>query len=269
MRTLLVVGILLGVCMMAQGAIKTETVNYKAGETALQGYLAYDDAAGGKRPGVLVFPEWWGLNDYPKQRARQLAEMGYVALAADMYGNGLAATDPTEAGKLAGQFRGAWETGGRALLRQRAQAALATLAQDPRVDPARLGAIGYCFGGTCVLELAYSAPNLTAAVTFHGGLTAPDPADFPQIKAHFLILHGADDPTVTAEQIAATQKGLREAQADWEMIYYGGAVHGFSNPANDASPDHTKVAYNAEAARRSWETMGEFFKEILEKQKQN
>ena len=150
--------------------------------------------------------------------------------------------------------------------RQLVVAALDVLRQRPEVDQKRIAAIGYCFGGTCVLELAYSAPNLTAAVTFHGGLTAPDPADFPQIKAHFLILHGADDPTVTAEQIAATQKGLREAQADWEMIYYGGAVHGFSNPANDASPDHTKVAYNAEAARRSWETMGEFFKEILEKQ---
>jgi dienelactone hydrolase len=263
----MVMGVLAGLCVMAQAAIKTETVTYQAGDTALQGYLAYDDAAAGKQPGVLVFPEWWGVNDYCKERARQLAAMGYVALAADMYGNGLVATDPTEAGKLTGQFRGNWENGGRALLRQRAQAALATLAKDPRVDPARLGAIGFCFGGTCVLELAYSAPNLTAAVTFHGGLTAPDPADFPQIKAHFLILHGADDPTVKPEQITALQEGLRAAKADWEMIYYGGAVHGFSNPDNVRSPNQTIVAYNAEAAQRSWETMGEFFKEILEKQK--
>jgi dienelactone hydrolase len=266
MQTFMVAAVLLGLlCVMAEGAVQTETVAYQAGDTALRGYLAYDDAAAGKRAGVLVFPEWWGLNDYPKERARLLAGMGYVALAADMYGNGLAATDPTEAGKLAGQFRANWENGGRTLMRERAQAALAALAKDPRVDPERLGAIGFCFGGTCVLELAYSAPELTAAVTFHGSLTAPEPADLPRIKAHFLILHGADDPTVKPEAIIALQEGLRQAKADWEMIYYGGAVHGFSNPANDASPNHAIVAYNAEAARRSWETMREFFTEVLAK----
>jgi dienelactone hydrolase len=147
-------------------------------------------------------------------------------------------------------------------MRERAQAGLAVLAKHPLVDPNRLAAIGFCFGGTVVLELAYSGASLAGVVTFHGGLTAPEEADLPSIKAAFLILHGADDPAVKPEAIAATQQGLSKARADWQMIYYGGAVHGFSNPAN-ADPTNQVVRYDAKAARRSWGAMRVFFDEIF------
>lgn len=256
MQTALAILLLATVCGSAEAAIKTQNVDYKSGDVALQGYLAYDDAVAGKRPGVLVFPEWWGLNDYPKERARALAEMGYVAFAADMYGKGVVATSPDEAGKLAGQFRANWEQGGQAEMRQRAAAGLAVLAKQPQVDPARLAAIGYCFGGTVALELAYSGADLSAAVTFHGGLTVPPAADRGRIRAHLLILHGASDANIKPETIAELQKALTDAGVDWEMVYYGGAVHGFSNPANTS-------AYQPRAAQRSWQTMQRFLAEVL------
>jgi len=163
MQTVLWVLALAALCMTAQAAIKTGSVPYRAGETDCVGYLAYDDATAEPRPGVLVVHEWWGLNDYAKDRARALAELGYVAFAADMYGGGKVAASAEEAGQLAGQFRGAWDQGGQALMRQRARAALDVLAQSPRVDPNRLAAIGYCFGGTVALELAYSGADLRAS----------------------------------------------------------------------------------------------------------
>lgn len=251
--------LLLGTC--AQAKIMTQTVPYQAGETALQGYLAYDDASAAKRPGVIVFPEWWGLNDYPKMRARQLAEMGYVALAADMYGGGKVAADAAEAGKLAGQFRGNWDTGGRTMMRERAQASLRALQAVPQVDPARLAAIGFCFGGTTALELAYSGAPLAGVVSFHGGLNAPQDADLPLIKTKLLILHGADDPSVKPETITATQEAFRKGRVDWEMVYYGGTVHAFTNPAN--VPGSASAAYNPQSAARAWQAMTDFFKEVL------
>ncbi|HEY3398617.1 MAG TPA: dienelactone hydrolase family protein [Armatimonadota bacterium] len=264
MQTAVVVLLLLGLSMATQAAIKTETVTYQAGDTVCQGYLADDDAGAGPRPGVLVFPEWWGVNDFPRERARQLAELGYVALVADMYGDGLVATDPAEAGKLAGQFRGAWDTGGRQLMRERAAAALAELVKNPRVDRQRVAAIGFCFGGTCALELAYSGAVLGGVVTFHGGLTVPEAADLARIKAHLLILHGADDPTIKPETITALQEALRQGKVDWEMIYYGGAVHGFTNPANVPAAG-SPVAYNEIAARRSGQAMRDFLAEVFAK----
>jgi len=262
MATVVAMLVVFGLCAAAHAEVVTEAVQYQCGDTPLRGYLAYDNATTDRRPGVLVFHEWWGLNDYPRERARQLAEMGYVAFAADMYGEGKVTTDPTEAGKLAGQFRAAWTTGGRTLMRERAQAALAVLLKQPLVDPEHIAAIGYCFGGTVALELGYSGANVAGVVTFHGGLTAPEAADLPGIKARFLILHGADDPTIAPEAITALQQGLRQAHADWQMIYYGGAVHGFSNPAN-APATGGAVAYNEPAARRSWQAMRDFFDEVL------
>jgi dienelactone hydrolase len=264
MVTILLIAALAALGVAANATVVTEPVAYKSGDTALEGYLAYDDAIQGKRPGVLVIHEWWGLNDYSKERARQLAQMGYVAFAADMFGKGVVTTDPAEAGKLAGQFRENWLQGGRKLMRDRAQAGLDVLAKHPLVDPTRLAAIGYCFGGTAALELAFSGANLAAVVPFHGGLTAPDPADLPNIKARFLILHGADDPTVKPEAITALQDGLRKAHVDWQMVYYGGAVHGFTNPANAGSTSPA-VMYDAKAARRSWEAMTAFFDEVLKR----
>jgi dienelactone hydrolase len=222
----------------------------------MRGYVAYDNALPGKRPGVLVVHEWWGLNDFAKQRAEKLAGLGYVALAADMYGNGHIAADRAEAAKLAAL------RANPPLLRARAQAALQALANDPRVDPNRLAAIGFCFGGTTVLELAYSGANLAGVVSFHGGLPKATPEDLKRIKAAILVLHGADDPHVSAADITAFEQAMRQAKTDWQMVFFGGAVHGYMNQANGDNPA-SGVAYNARAAQRSWQYMQDFFREIF------
>jgi dienelactone hydrolase len=239
-----------------EAKVVTQTVTYRQDGTAMQGFLAYDDGLQGKRPGVLVVHEWWGLNDFARERAVKLGGLGYVALAADMYGGGATTRDREEAGKLAGALRGNPD-----LLRARARAALKVLAADPRVDPKRLAAIGFCFGGTTVLELAYSGADLAGVVSFHGGLPRPQPGDLKRLKAKILVLHGADDPHVPAADIAAFEQAMRQAGTDWQMVFFGGAVHGFTNPAagdNKASG----VAYDARAARRSWRCLQEFFREI-------
>jgi len=234
----------------------TQTVEYRQDGTVLRGFLAYDAALKGKRPGVLVVHEWWGLNDFAREQAGKLAGLGYVALAADMYGGGLTTTDWEEAARLA-DIRNH-----PALLRARAQAALQTLAAAPRVDPKRLGAIGFCFGGTTILELAYSGADLAGVVSFHGGLPRPQPGDLERLKARILVLHGADDPHVPAADMAAFEQAMRQAGADWQMVCFGGAVHSFTNPAagNDKAAG---VAYDARAARRSWRYMQDFFREIF------
>ena len=196
-----------------QAAMVTKTVEYQYDGTVFKGYLAYDDALPGRRPGVLVVHEWWGLNDFARKTAEQLASLGYVALAADMYGQGQVTGDPKEAGRLAGELRG-----NPPLLRARAQAALKALAEIPAVDPQRLAAIGFCFGGTTVLELAYAGAGLKGVVSFHGGLTAPQPEELKSIKAAILVLHGADDPLERAnlkERQPDVFKRMVEAYAEW------------------------------------------------------
>lgn len=258
--TLFALFTMLALCASVEARVVTRDVPYESGNVSLHGYLAYDDAVTGKRPGVLVCHEWWGLNDFIKDRTRQLAQMGYVAFALDMFGK--TTTDPAEAGRLAGQFRSDWTASGRQLMRDRARAGLAVLVADPRVDPSRLAAIGFCFGGTTALELAYSGAALNAVASFHGGLTAAEPTDLAETRTHFLILHGADDPTVKPEDITAMQDAFGKARVDWEMVYYGGAKHGFTNPANGDKPG-SAVAYNERAARRSWQAMRDFFRETL------
>jgi dienelactone hydrolase len=240
-----------------QAKLITKTVAYRQDSTIMRGFLAYDDALTGKRPGVLVVHEWWGLNDFAKERAEKLAGLGYVALAADIYGNGRTTTDREEAGKLAGALRGNPE-----LLRARAQAALKVLAADPRVNPKRLAAIGFCFGGTTVLELAFSGADLAGVVSFHGGLPKTQPDDLQRIKAAILVLHGADDPQVAAADITAFERAMRQAGADWQMVLFGGAVHAFTNPAS-GNNKASGVAYDARAARRSWQYMQDFFRGIF------
>jgi dienelactone hydrolase len=241
-----------------QANLVTKTVEYQQDGTVFKGFLAYDDAFQGKRPGVLVVHEYWGLNDFARRKAEQLAGLGYVALAADMYGNGKVTKDPKEAAGLANELR----VQNKPLLRARAQAALKTLAANPVVNPTRLGAIGFCFGGTTVLELAYSGAGLKGVVSFHGGLTSPQPEELKGIKPAILVLHGADDPHVKAEDIAAFQEAMRKGGIDWQMVYFADAVHAYMNP--EAGSDKTKgVAYNARAAKRSWQYMQDFFKEIL------
>ncbi len=235
--------------------IVTQNVPYQHNGTEFEGYLAYDDAVTGKRPGVLVVHEFWGLNDFAKDRTVKVAELGYVALAVDMYGKGKVTQDPDEARHLASHVRST------PLMRERAQAGLKILAQQKQVDSGRLAAMGFCFGGTTVLELAYSGADLRGVASFHGGLTAPKPEEGKQIKASILVLHGADDPMIKAEEIAAFQGAMREAKADWQMVLFGGAVHSFTNPG--ASDLSRGVAYHARTAARSFKYLEIFLKEIF------
>lgn len=241
----------------AQAALRTQVVEYKQGNTVLEGYLVYDDAATGKRPGVMVVHEWKGIGPYVKRRANQLAKMGYVAFAADIYGKGVRPKNPKEAGAEASKYRS-----NRALLRDRANAGLEVLRQQPLVDPKRVAAIGYCFGGGAVLELARSGADIAGVVSLHGNLDTPNPADAKNIKAQVLVLHGGDDPIVPDEQVQAFKQEMRQAKINWELVSYGGAVHGFTNSESGNDPSGG-VAYNRTADRRSWEDMKQFFAEIF------
>ncbi len=242
---------------LARADLHTQTVSYQQGGEELRGYLAYDRALGGSRPAILVVHEWWGLNDYVKRRVNQLAELGYIAFAADIYGNGFVTKDPQVAGKYAGRFRG-----DRRLLRDRAIAGLQMLTGQPVADKKRVAAIGYCFGGTTVLELARSGADLLGVVSFHGGLDTPNTADAKNIKAKVLALHGADDTFVPPPQVSAFQEEMRKANVDWQMVFYGGAVHSFTNPDSGSDPSRG-MAYNEKADKRSWEHMKVFFAELF------
>src|SRR5512141_1087980 len=241
----------------AHADVKTEVVEYRHGDVMLEGYLAYDDSFQGKRPGVVVAHEWFGQGSYERKRAEQLARLGYVAFAIDMYGKGVRAKDGKEAGALAGKYMG-----DRKLMRARAAAGLDVLRNRPETDPTRLAAIGYCFGGATVLELARSGADLVSVVSFHGVLDTPTPGDARNIKAKVLVLHGGDDPMVPNKQVEAFQEEMRKGGVDWQFISYGGAVHRVSNPA--AGDDSSKgLAYNERADRRSWAAMKAFFAETL------
>jgi len=241
-----------------EGAIVKKPIEYKHGDVTLEGYLAYDDARPGKLPGVLVVHEWWGLNDYAKGRAEQLAKLGYIAFAVDMYGKGVSTTKPDEAGKLAGKVR--------PILRDRAKAGLDVLLSQPNVDKDHVAAIGYCFGGTTVLELAFSGAPLAGVVSFHGNLPQPSAEDLKRTKAKILVCHGAADTFLNDKQISDFQKALDSAKLDWQMIYYGGAVHAFTNPGAD-KVGLQGVAYDKNADARSWRLMRDFFDEVLGKVK--
>lgn len=251
---------LLFACAPAVAAVKTEVVKYKAGDLEMQGFLAWDDAPAAKRPGVLVAPEWTGVNDYARNRAKQLAGMGYVAFVMDPYGGGKNAADVKEAA--------AWSTelkNNRKELRARAAAAFDVLKKNPNVDPRKTAAIGYCFGGTTVLELARSGADLGGVVSFHGGLGTPMPAKAGELKAKVLACHGAIDPFVPDQEILAFRQEMTVAKADWYFIAYGGAVHSFTNPGADAV-GLEGVKYNEKADKRSWEAMKDFFAEIFQPQ---
>jgi dienelactone hydrolase len=242
---------------VCDAAVKGEKVEYRHGDVILEGYLAYDDGSTAVRPGILVVHEWYGLNDYAMKRADQLADLGFVAFALDMYGKGVRAASNDEAGALAGKYKG-----DRPLMRERAQAGLDVLKKHHLVDPRRVAAIGYCFGGTTVLEMARAGADVAGVVSFHGGLDTPEPQSTPTIKARVLVLHGADDPLVPPKDIAAFHEEMRRGGADWQMIYYGGAVHSFTNPQAGSDPSKG-VAYNEKADRRSWEAMQLFLGEIF------
>jgi dienelactone hydrolase len=263
-KSLLVSAIILSLAPLifsvnANAKIITKDIEYRDGGTVLQGYLAYDDSFKGKMPGVMIVHEWWGLNDYAKTRARQIAELGYVAFCADIYGKGVIAKDMDEAGKFAGKYRA-----DRALMRRRASLGLEELEKQPVVDRSKLAVMGYCFGGGVALELARSGADILGAVSFHGNLDTPHPED-DNIKAKLLILQGADDG-YTKPAVPALEKELTDAKVDWQLIEYSGAVHGFTNPAN--GNDNSKgIAYNENADKRSWRAMESFFGEIFASKK--
>jgi dienelactone hydrolase len=241
----------------AHAALEHEAVTYKEGKTVLEGYLAYDDSLPGKRPGILIVHDWMGLSAHTRSIADKLAQAGYVAFAVDVYGKGVRPRTPAEAGRLAGALKADLPR-----LRARAQAGLATLARQRQVDPARIVAIGYCFGGTTALELARSGANLVGVVSFHGGLATPHPADARNIKGKVLVLHGADDPSVPAAEVAAFEDEMRKAGVDWQLVMYGGAVHAFTVPS--AGHDPAKgAAYDARADRRSWQAFNDFLAELF------
>jgi dienelactone hydrolase len=242
---------------MASAAIKTETVEYKAGDIKLKGFLAYDDASTDKRPAVIIVPEWWGLNDYVKRRAQDVAKLGYVAFAADMYGDGKTTTDAKEAGQLAGAVKG-----DLTLELARAQAAMDVLKSRPQTDASRIAAMGYCFGGSVALDMARAGWPLAGVVSFHGALKTNKPAEAGKITAHVMALHGAEDPMVPPADVAAFQDEMRKAKADWVFTSYANAVHAFTNPDADKF-GIPGVSYNEKADMRSWEAMKSFFNEVF------
>jgi dienelactone hydrolase len=256
MKTILLSTALVAGAGSLQAAIQSKTIDYQQGGATLEGVLVWDDAVSGPRPGVLVVHQWLGITDYEKRRATMLAQLGYTAFCADIYGKDARPKSVADAGPLAGKFKS-----DRTLLRERAKAGLEQLKQSDLVDPKRVAAIGYCFGGTTVLELARSGADLSGIVSFHGGLDSPAPADGRNIKCPVLICHGADDPFEKPEDLAAFEKEMRDAQVDWRLIKYGGAVHSFTQP--DPGFVNAGARYNEKADKRSWQDMKLFFAEIF------
>ena len=244
----------------AQAEIRSEVVNYEIAGQPFQGYLSYDDAISGKRPGVLVVHEWWGHNAYARKRAEMLAKLGYTAFALDMYGADKLAKHPEDAKKFMQSV-----TSNMATAEQRFDAAKQLLQQRASVDSNKIAAIGYCFGGGTVLHMARRGSELAGVVSFHGSLTTKAPAEVGKVKAKVLVLNGADDPFVTAEQITAFKEEMLKANADFEFINYPGVKHSFTNPEADnfGKSFDLPLAYNAEADQDSWQKMQQFLQQVF------
>jgi len=240
-------------------AVQTKTVNYKDGDQPCVGFLAWDDAVPGPRPGVLVVHEWWGLDEYARGRAKQLAELGYIAFAADMYGDGKTVDHPKDAGEMAAKVRAnvqAW--------RKRALAGLDVLKSDPRCDARKLAAIGYCFGGSTALQLAYGGADLKAVATFHAALPTPSADEAKQIQPRILVCNGADDTFIPTTAIASFREALDKAGVKYEFINFPGAVHSFTVPEADQR-HNPGMKYNKSADETSWKKMKELFAATLAK----
>ncbi len=257
MRYLLPYLLALATVAPAAAKVVTEHVPYRDGDVALRGYLAYDDARAGRRPAVLVVHEWWGLNDFAKAQAHRLAELGYVAFAVDMYGADKVTADPKQAGQWA---RALYSD--PAKWRQRAKAGFDVVAHHDRVDRDHIAAIGFCFGGSTVQQMAWSGLPLKGVVSFHGGLVPPSTAEARQTRARVLVLHGAADTLVSEDEFNKFRQTLGNTDIDWQLVIYSGARHSFTNPkADDLGMDG--VGYDARTAERSWRQMRLFFAELF------
>ena len=243
-------------------ALQTKNVIFTAEKTDLQGYLAWNEDQDGSRPAVLVFPEWWGLNNYIKKRTEQVASLGYLAMGVDMYGNGKTADHPEEAGSLMNGVLGDLE-----LLKSRVEAAYQSLRNEGLADPNRMGAIGYCFGGAIVLHMARIGMDLDAVASFHGNLSPKAEAKEGQVKARILVCHGEADSFIPADQVEAFQREMNDAGADYRFESYPGAVHGFTNPGATALGQKFEInlAYQEEADRKSWASLEALLKEVFGK----
>lgn len=253
--SILALGLLLATA--ASGEVATREVEYTQGETKLTGFFAWDDAAAGKRPGVIVVHEWWGHNEHARNQAKRLAEAGYVAFALDMFGDGKVTTHPEEAEKFVQEA-----TGDPGVVGARFDAALEQLKTHPQVDPEKIAAIGYCFGGSVVLGMVRGGADLDAAVTFHGALATDSRAEPGKVQARVLVLTGAADPLVPPEQVEAFEKEMEAAGADFRVVRYPGAKHSFTNPEAD-DRDMEALAYDAEADEKSWQAMLDLFAEVF------
>ena len=257
LRSVAMVVALVASAATASAEIKTKVVDYAVGGTALQGFIAWDDASAAKRPGVVVVHEWWGHNEHARNSARRLAEAGYVGFALDMYGKGKLAAHPDDAMKFMTEA-----TKDPAALGARFNAALAELKKDPHVDPSRVGAIGYCFGGTVVIGQARLGADLKVVASFHGGLGGLPPVKPGAVKARVLVYTGAADPMIPADQVEAFRKEMAAAGAKVDIVSYPGAKHGFTNP-DAGSFGMDALAYDAAADKASWAAMLEAFKEVF------
>jgi dienelactone hydrolase len=254
-RIFLVIMTVLALVSRANAALHTKTIRYKDGDVQCNGFLAFDDAVSGPRPGVLVVHEIWGLNDYARSRAEQLAKMGYIALAADMFGEGKTSEHPQEAMAMGRKVRenvDAW--------RRRALAGLDALKAQPQCDGSKLAAIGYCFGGSTVLELAYAGAPLKAVASFHGALVPAKPDEIKNVKAEILVCHGAADSFIPASTIKAFREALDKGGVKYEFVAYPGAVHSFTVPGAEKR-GMPGLKYDKHADEDSWKRMGVLFKE--------
>ncbi len=245
----------------AHAEIVTKEVSYQQGSTTLKGLIAYDNSVEGKRPGILVVHEWWGHNSYARSRAKQLAKLGYTALAVDMYGNGKIADHPEDAGKFSGAVGG-----NLPLAKARFDAAVEKLKQQDSVDPEKIAAIGYCFGGGIVINMARMGSDLAGVVSFHGSIATKTPAKEGDIKTKIRVFNGADDPFVTEEQIEAFEVEMSDAGVDYKFVNYPDTKHSFTNPDADkyGKKFNLPLEYNKKADKDSWQAMQEFFEEIFE-----
>jgi dienelactone hydrolase len=251
----------LAACFAATAAaakVQTKEIAYEQGGTPLKGFLAWDDAAKGKRPGVLVVHEWWGENEHARAQAERLAKAGYVGFAADMYGNGKVATHPKDAQAFMQEA-----TKDPAVVAARFDAAETVLKKQPQVDPAKIGAFGYCFGGGVALEMAREGKDLAAVVTFHGSLKPYEaPAAPGKVKPAILVQTGAADPMITQDQVQAFEKEMKDAGANVKVVTYPGAKHSFTNPAADKA-GVGGLAYDRKADQESWAAAMRFLKQVF------